>query len=68
MLHLRMFWGKMEMRFIMSGAAFLKTIIKKELNKLLSNLVTGEQIAKDGFGNFYPIFSKDGKESLLHLK
>ena len=37
-------------------------IIKKELNKITSNLIAGEQIAKDGFGNFYPTFSKDGKK------
>ncbi|MBK7497688.1 MAG: PD40 domain-containing protein [Ignavibacteriales bacterium] len=43
-------------------SSFLKTDYKNRSEKILSNLVTGEQIAKDGFGNFYPIFSKDGKK------
>ncbi len=41
---------------------FLKKDYRKRSEKVLSNLVTGEQIAKKGFGNFYPIFSKDGKK------
>lgn len=41
---------------------FLKTDYRKRSEKVLSNLITGEQIAKNGFGNFYPIFSKDGKK------
>ncbi len=42
-------------------STFLKSDYKKRSEKVLSNLVTGEEIAKDGFGNFYPIFSSDGK-------
>lgn len=43
-------------------SSFLKSDYKKRSEKIFSNLVVGEQIAKDGFGNFYPIFSKDGKK------
>ena len=43
-------------------SSFLKNDYRKRSEKVLSNLVTGEQIAKDGFGNFYPIFSKNGKK------
>ncbi|HCY77862.1 MAG TPA: biopolymer transporter Tol [Ignavibacteriales bacterium] len=43
-------------------SSFLKNDYKKRSEKILANLVTGEQIAKVGFGNFYPIFSKDGKK------
>lgn len=43
-------------------SSFLKNDYKKRSEKVLSNLVTGEQIAKVGFGNFYPTFSKDGKK------
>ena len=43
-------------------SSFLKNDYKKRSEKISSNLVTGEQIAKDGFGNFYPTFSKDGKK------
>lgn len=43
-------------------SGFLKSDYKKRSEKILSNLVTGEQIAKDGFGNFYPAFSNDGKK------
>jgi Tol biopolymer transport system component len=43
-------------------SSFLKNDYRKRSQKVLSNLVTGEQIAKEGFGNFYPIFSKDGKK------
>ncbi len=41
---------------------FLKNDYSKRSEKVSSNLITGEQIAKEGFGNFYPIFSKDGKK------
>ncbi len=41
---------------------FLKKDYKNRSEKVLSNLVSGELIAKEGFGNFYPIFSKDGKK------
>jgi len=43
-------------------SSFLKNDYKKRTEQIASNLVTGEQIAKDGFGNFYPTFSKDGKK------
>ena len=43
-------------------STFLKNDYRNRSEKVLSNLVTGDQIAKDGFGNFYPIFSKDGKK------
>jgi len=41
---------------------FLKVDYKKRSEKVLSNLVAGEQIGKVGFGNFYPTYSKDGKK------
>ena len=41
---------------------FLKADYKKRSEKVLSNLVAGEQIGKVGFGNFYPTYSKDGKK------
>ncbi|HQF44122.1 MAG TPA: biopolymer transporter Tol, partial [Ignavibacteriaceae bacterium] len=41
---------------------FLKADYRKRSEKVLSNLVTGEEIGKDGFGNFYPAFSADGKK------
>lgn len=34
----------------------------KRTEKVRANLVEGEEIAKKGFGNFYPTFSKDGKK------
>jgi len=43
-------------------SSFLNSDYKKRSEKVLSNLVTGEQIGKDGFGNFYPTFSNDGKK------
>jgi Tol biopolymer transport system component len=43
-------------------SSFLNNDYRNRSEKVLSNLVTGDQIAKDGFGNFYPIFSKDGKK------
>lgn len=43
-------------------SSFLKSDYKKRSEKVLSNLVTGNEIAKNGFGNFYPAFSNDGKK------
>ena len=43
-------------------SSFLKSDYKKRSEKIISNLIAGEQIAKDGFGNFYPNFSNDGKK------
>ncbi|HEY6437081.1 MAG TPA: biopolymer transporter Tol, partial [Ignavibacteriaceae bacterium] len=34
----------------------------KRTEKVRANLIEGEEIAKKGFGNFYPSFSKDGKK------
>ena len=41
---------------------FLTEDYKKRTELVRSNLVTGEMIAKEGFGNFYPTFSSDGKK------
>ena len=41
---------------------YLTEDYKKRTEQIKSNLVTGEMIAKDGFGNFYPTFSSDGKK------
>ncbi len=41
---------------------FLKKDYRKRSEKILSNLVAGEEIGKVGFGNFYPTFSPDGKK------
>jgi len=43
-------------------SGFLKSDYRKRSEKVLNNLVAGEQITKDGFGNFYPVFSKDRKK------
>src|SRR5664280_365320 len=37
---------------------------KKRTADVQTNLVQGEQIGKEGFGNFYPVFSQDGKKVL----
>ncbi|MFI5237898.1 MAG: TolB family protein, partial [Ignavibacteriales bacterium] len=34
----------------------------KRSEKVLSSLVEGEKISDKGFGNFYPVFSQDGKK------
>ena len=39
---------------------FVKNDYAKRIKKVKDNLVVGKIIAKEGFGNFYPIFSKDG--------
>lgn len=41
---------------------FLTNDYKNRIAKVLENKVEGEQIASVGFGNFYPIFSEDGKK------
>lgn len=41
---------------------FLKKDYRKRSEKIISNLVAGEEIGKVGFGNFYPTFSPDGKK------
>ncbi len=35
---------------------------KKRSSKVLSNLVEGDKIVSEGFGNFYPLFSADGSK------
>ncbi len=44
--------------------SFLVNSYKKRSEAVLSNLVAGDTIAKVGFGNFYPLYSKDGKKVL----
>jgi Tol biopolymer transport system component len=41
-------------------SAFLKEDYTKRIAEVKDNLVQGEEIVKEGFGNFYPEFSKDG--------
>ena len=43
---------------------YLTEDYKKRTGQISSNPVTGEMVAKDGFGNFYPTFSSDGKKIL----
>ncbi|MCX7875837.1 MAG: biopolymer transporter Tol [Melioribacteraceae bacterium] len=42
--------------------SFLINNYKERSKSVLDNLVTGEIITKEGFGNFYPAFSNDGKK------
>ncbi|MDT3696562.1 MAG: biopolymer transporter Tol [Ignavibacterium sp.] len=41
---------------------FLKEDYRRRSEKVLSDLITGEEIGKEGFGNFYPVFSNNGKK------
>lgn len=41
---------------------YLTADYKKRSEAVLNNLVSGDTIAAEGFGNFYPTFSKDGKK------
>ncbi len=41
---------------------YLTADYKKRSAGVMDNLVAGELIDKEGFGNFYPTFSKDGKK------
>lgn len=41
---------------------FLREDYQNRTQSIRSNLVEGELIAKDGFGNFYPQYSDDGKK------
>ncbi len=43
-------------------SSFVKKDYGKRSKKVLENLVEGKEIIKEGFGNFYPVFSKDGKK------
>ncbi|HSD64027.1 MAG TPA: hypothetical protein VLB50_09520, partial [Ignavibacteriaceae bacterium] len=40
---------------------YLTADYKKRSEGVFSNLVSGDTLAREGFGNFYPAFSKDGK-------
>lgn len=41
---------------------FLVSDYSKRSSAVLSNLVSGDTISAKGFGNFYPVFSKDGNK------
>ena len=41
---------------------YLKSNYKKRIADVEKNKVTGEVIGKEGFGNFYPVFSNDGSK------
>ena len=41
---------------------FITQDYKKRSEKVLSNLVEGDKIVSEGFGNFYPVFSSDGSK------
>lgn len=43
-------------------STFLKNDYKKRTENISANLVVGEKIADEGFGNFYPVFSDDAKK------
>jgi Tol biopolymer transport system component len=40
---------------------YLTADYKKRSTEVMNNLVTGDLLEQEGFGNFYPTFSKDGK-------
>ncbi len=43
-------------------STFLKEDYRKRMKLVLENTVEGQQIREKGFGNFYPVFTKDGKK------
>lgn len=43
-------------------SAYLKKDYRERMSDVLKNEVSGEMISKEGFGNFYPIYSKDRKK------
>ncbi|NWF90464.1 MAG: PD40 domain-containing protein [Ignavibacteriaceae bacterium] len=45
---------------------FITEDYKKRTELIRSNTISGEVIASEGFGNFYPIFSKDGNKILYN--
>lgn len=45
-------------------SSFLKEDYKKRIGDVESNKVAGEVIASEGFGNFHPIYSENGKKFL----
>ena len=46
-------------------SSFLKADYKKRIKDVLDNRVEGKIISGEGFGNFYPTFSPDGKKILF---
>ena len=46
-------------------SSFLKADYKKRIKDVLDNRVEGKIISGEGFGNFYPTFSADGKKILF---
>ncbi len=42
-------------------SSFLKADYKKRIEPVKENLIEGKEIVDKGFGNFYPIYSNDGK-------
>jgi Tol biopolymer transport system component len=42
--------------------SFIMDDYKKRMKKVLTNFIAGDTLAKEGFGNFYPVFSEDGKK------
>ncbi len=42
--------------------SFIVDDYKKRMKKVLTNRITGDTLAKEGFGNFYPVFSEDGRK------
>ncbi len=41
---------------------FLKNSYRERIKDVQANLVTGDKLRDEGFGNFYPIFTEDGKK------
>lgn len=41
---------------------FLVEDYTRRISQVKANMIVGDTIAKDGFGNFYPTFSNDGKK------
>ncbi|MCL6097249.1 MAG: biopolymer transporter Tol [Bacteroidetes bacterium] len=46
-------------------SSFLKADYKKRIKDVLDNRIEGKIISGEGFGNFYPTFSPDGKKILF---
>jgi Tol biopolymer transport system component len=44
--------------------SFITESYKKRIAAVQSNMIQGDEIGKEGFGNFYPVFSADGKKIL----
>ncbi len=56
--------GKNGSQIYNEWSSYLKEDYKKRSKAVLENLAEGKMITKDGFGNFYPTFSPDGKKIL----